>query len=71
MCCNHQVGIHYPNKVRASKVEHRVLALPLTVLSAVSKPVWAAGCYVMGLLPGGARRGGRRPQVYLCVRESL
>ncbi|CAM9882635.1 unnamed protein product [Scytosiphon promiscuus] len=57
------VGIHHPNKVSPSKVKSKVLAIPLALLSAASKPVWATGCYVLGLLPGGARRGGRRPQV--------
>lgn len=58
-----QVGIHRPSRPKPSKV----LALPLAVLSVVSRPVWSTGCFVLGFLPGGSRRGGRRPQ----VRERL
>ncbi|CAN0212635.1 unnamed protein product [Ectocarpus sp. 12 AP-2014] len=53
------VGIHRPLRPKSS----RLLALPLSVLAAASKPVWAAGCFALGFLPGGARRGGRRPPV--------
>lgn len=54
-----QVGIHRPHRSKPSKA----LAFPLAVLSLASKPIWSAGCFVLGFLPGGARRGGRRPQV--------
>ncbi|CAB1109704.1 unnamed protein product [Ectocarpus sp. CCAP 1310/34] len=53
------VGIHRPCRPKSS----RLLSLPLSVLSVASKPVWAAGCFALGIIPGGARRGGRRPQV--------
>lgn len=57
-----QVGIHRP-PARRRKTRGALSTVPLTILSWAAKPVWTAGCFVLGYLPGGARRGGRRPQV--------
>lgn len=67
LSCSHQVGIHRPKWSKSS----RLLASPMAVLSVMSKPVWSAGCFLLGFLPGGSRRGGRRPQVRVLATNEV
>ena len=59
-CFPRKVGVH-----RSRVPQPAVLAAPLAMLSVAVKPVWAVGCFVLRVLPGGAWTRSRRPQVTL------